>query len=166
MLSPGNTAGKARARRYTRAMAYTLPDQPSDGLTSLVLRTDYGDSVAWHGALAAALAPQVQPWGDVFLAALHPVEDPALDGLGLDDISMLPRRSYLSHLFAADARTMLDHTFVVIDIPLTGAKGRWFRCLADQVQAVQNNLVLANMDFEEFERSKDDDGVFRGFPQP
>jgi hypothetical protein len=31
------------------------------------------------------------------------------------------------------------------------------------IQSIQNNLSIANMDFEEFANSVDDDGVFRGF---
>jgi hypothetical protein len=32
-----------------------------------------------------------------------------------------------------------------------------------QVQAIENNLSIANMDFFEFADSADADGVFRGF---
>lgn len=37
-----------------------------------------------------------------------------------------------------------------------------FRCPADQLCAVQNNLALANMDFEEFADHAGPDGVYRG----
>jgi hypothetical protein len=29
---------------------------------------------------------------------------------------------------------------------------------------IENNLSIANMDFEEFAENVDDDGIFRGFP--
>ncbi|WP_374558264.1 hypothetical protein [Micromonospora sp. RHAY321] len=38
-----------------------------------------------------------------------------------------------------------------------------FRALPRQVQAIENNLSIANMDFHEFARSAGPDGVFRGF---
>ncbi|MGC4896997.1 DUF6924 domain-containing protein [Micromonospora sp. DT31] len=40
---------------------------------------------------------------------------------------------------------------------------RPFRALPRQVQAIQNNLSLANMDYIEFATSVGADGVFRGF---
>lgn len=40
-----------------------------------------------------------------------------------------------------------------------------FRALPSQIQAIQNNLSIANMDFAEFADSVDGDGVFRGFPR-
>ncbi|GAA4579965.1 hypothetical protein GCM10023176_58710 [Micromonospora coerulea] len=38
-----------------------------------------------------------------------------------------------------------------------------FRALPQQVQAIQNNLSLANMDYIEFATSAGAEGVFRGF---
>ncbi|GAB3345306.1 DUF6924 domain-containing protein [Micromonospora halotolerans] len=38
-----------------------------------------------------------------------------------------------------------------------------FRALPRQVQAIENNLSIANMDFFEFARAAGPDGVFRGF---
>jgi len=40
-----------------------------------------------------------------------------------------------------------------------------FRALPSQIQGIENNLSIANMDFEEFADSVDKDGVFRGFPR-
>jgi hypothetical protein len=37
--------------------------------------------------------------------------------------------------------------------------------LPSQIQAIENNLSIANMDFEDFADSVDADGVFRGFPR-
>jgi len=43
--------------------------------------------------------------------------------------------------------------------------GREFRAVPSQIQAIENNLSIANMDFEEFAESADESGVFRGFPE-
>jgi hypothetical protein len=40
-----------------------------------------------------------------------------------------------------------------------------FSALPSQIQRIENNLSIANMDFEEFASSADKDGVFRGFPR-
>jgi|GEM_PF-3302045 hypothetical protein len=42
---------------------------------------------------------------------------------------------------------------------------REFRALPTQIQGIENNLSIANMDFEEFADPMDEDGVFRGFPE-
>jgi hypothetical protein len=36
--------------------------------------------------------------------------------------------------------------------------------IPSEIQSIENNLSLANMDFEEFAESADKDGIFRGFP--
>ena len=41
--------------------------------------------------------------------------------------------------------------------------GREFRAVPAAVQAVENNLSIANMDFAEFAGAVDEDGIFRGF---
>jgi len=40
-----------------------------------------------------------------------------------------------------------------------------FRALPSQIQGIENNLSIANMDYEEFADSVDMNGVFRGFPR-
>jgi len=133
-----------------------LPSQ-DDG--SVLLRTEYSDESAWQSALRAATTPHPQPDGWVFEAHLTPYEDKALAGKPPEVIASLPSGGYLSFAFIADGRTMADHTFVVLD--LAEERGRWFRCTAEAVQAIENNLSLANMDFYEFADAADPDGVFR-----
>jgi hypothetical protein len=43
-------------------------------------------------------------------------------------------------------------------------RGRQFRAVAAQIAPIDNNLSIANMDFEEFAELVDDLGVFRGIP--
>ncbi|NIW50173.1 MAG: hypothetical protein GWN30_36980, partial [Gammaproteobacteria bacterium] len=54
-----------------------------------------------------------------------------------------------------------DHPLLVID--LYDDPGREFRAVPSQIQGIENNLSIANMDFEEFAGAVDEDGVFRGF---
>jgi hypothetical protein len=54
-----------------------------------------------------------------------------------------------------------DHPLLVID--LQGEPGREFRAIPSQIQAIENNLSIANMGFEEFAEAVDASGVFRGF---
>jgi hypothetical protein len=57
--------------------------------------------------------------------------------------------------------TQAEHPFLVLD--LLDERGRSFRALPREIQAIENNLSIANMDFSEFADSAGSDGVFRGF---
>jgi hypothetical protein len=49
---------------------------------------------------------------------------------------------------------------LVVDLFGEG-RGRTFRVIPAAIWAVQNNLVIGNMDWEDFSDSLDPDGVFR-----
>jgi hypothetical protein len=59
------------------------------------------------------------------------------------------------------AHTEPDHALLVVD--LHKEPGRTFRVVPSEAWGVENNLSLANMDFEEFADAVDEHGVFRGF---
>lgn len=40
-----------------------------------------------------------------------------------------------------------------------------FRVILSEIQRIENNLSIANVDFEEFAGSVDQDGGFRGLPK-
>ncbi len=63
-------------------------------------------------------------------------------------------------MFAADEITLSapDHPALVIDLM---ERRDPFRCVTSELWAVDNNLNLANMDWEEF-ASAAEDGIFRG----
>ncbi len=61
------------------------------------------------------------------------------------------------------AITHPEHAVLVID--LFADANPTLRALPSTVQAIENNLSIANMDFEEFAAAAEDDGVFRGFPR-
>ncbi len=56
-----------------------------------------------------------------------------------------------------------DYPLLILD--LQDEPGREFRAMPSQIQAIENNLSIANMGFEEFAESTDESGVFRGFPK-
>ena len=87
---------------------------PAD-LTSLLVRTDYSDELAW-GALAAASAPVPTRYG-TFAVVFTVADDPSLDGSRVHDLVTMSCDGYLNHLFVADALTMRDHqrTLLVLD---------------------------------------------------
>ncbi len=63
-------------------------------------------------------------------------------------------------LFIADDVALNTEGFAVIAIDLVGP-GTPFRVSAAALWAVENNLNLANLSWEDFEDDLDDDGVFR-----
>jgi len=53
--------------------------------------------------------------------------------------------------------------FPVLVIDLYDERGRTFRAIPSTIQAIENNLSIANMDFLDFADRVYSDGVFRGF---
>jgi len=53
--------------------------------------------------------------------------------------------------------------FPVLVVDHHELRGRTFRTIPTKVQAIQNALPIANLDFGDFAEVVDQDGVFRGF---
>ena len=66
-------------------------------------------------------------------------------------------------LFIADTTTMTlpDHPILVVDL-LEDGGGPPFRCIPPELRAVENNLNIANMGWNDFTDALDEDGVYRG----
>ncbi|GEM_PF-642031 len=158
--SPNRTAPTGGHSRPLR-----LPE--SDGMSTLLVRTDYSDDSAWQAAVDAVTAVHDSADDESFGALMQVVEAPELDGLTPEDLALLPRAGYLSLLAVADARTMIDHTIVFVDLSEHNEQvGRTFRAVPREVEPITVNLALANMDFFDFADAADPDGVFRGFAAP
>ena len=128
---------------------------------SLLLRTDFSDDAAW-----AALCEGVrQPSEEGFRARVDCVSDRAYDGLTVGQLVALARKGG-DHTFAfvADRVTLTHPERPVLVVDLYDEPGRTFRVIPREMWGVENNLSIANMDFDEFADSVDPDGVFRGFP--
>ena len=92
------------------------------------------------------------------------VSDPAFEGVTPSGVAELIRPgSRHTFLFLVDRRTVDDSEHPVVVVDLYGEVGRSFRVVPSEMWGVENNLSLANMDFDEFADSADADGVFRGF---
>jgi len=71
-----------------------------------------------------------------------------------------------SFLFVVDTTATQPPDFPILVMDLHHERGRTFRAIPTQLQAIENNLSIANMDFFEFADNVKEDGVFRGFPGP
>ncbi|MGC4897620.1 DUF6924 domain-containing protein [Micromonospora sp. DT31] len=130
-----------------------------------VVRADFTDDAVWNQIRMRIAEPTEEGFG----ADVDFVEDRALDGL--DEASIVasyppsyPHEYRHPVLFVIDAIAVSTpgHPVLVINLN-AGVDARPFRALPTQVQAIQNNLSLANMDYIEFATSAGLDGVFRGF---
>ncbi|MET8360803.1 hypothetical protein [Micromonospora sp. NPDC005171] len=130
-----------------------------------VVRADFTDDADWNRIREWIAEPTEEGFG----ADVDFVEDRALNGLDEETIVAGYPPSYPHEyrhpvLFVIDAVAVStpDHPVLVINLN-AGVDARPFRALPQQVQAIQNNLSLANMDYIEFATSAGADGVFRGF---
>lgn len=127
---------------------------------SLLVRTDFGDESAWLRTREAALAENE----DGFRAYVAVVDEPSLDTASWEDLRAAAREieQHAAVLFIADQEAMgREHPIQVVD--LSAEQRPPFRCAATVLWSVDNNLNLANMDWEEFASAVGEDGVHRGF---
>ena len=137
----------------TEPSGFTLPS--SEDATPL-LRTDASRPDRWAALLAAIRVPNEHG----FLAFVAPLADPALEGLTEARIRELPRAvNAETFVLVADAHALDDDAFPILVIDLSGDERPSFRVTARCLWAVQNNLSIANMDWEDFTSATDAAGV-------
>jgi len=129
---------------------------------SLLLRTDFSDDAAWTAVRKAVRAKS--PEG--FQANVRCISDPSYDGMTVDQLVELASQGF-DHTFAflVDRLTLTNSEHPVLIVDLYHDPGRTFRVIPSEMWSVENNLSLANMDWESFARDDDGDEVFRGFPE-
>ncbi len=128
----------------------------------LVLRTDFSSQDVWE-EICGTIREPVGDFG--FLANVEFLDNAEYSGIYKARLlELLPKNYNHSFIIIVDRTsiTLLDHPLLIVD--LYERSGYEFRAIPSQVQAIENNLSIANMDFEEFADAVDEDGVFRGFP--
>ena len=141
-----------------------------------VIRTDFTNHKVWQEVCDQIATPQGD---DGFIAYVRYIDDPGYrDQIPSEVAQSLPDTYADRFCFIVDRKciTTQEHPILVVGFypsddesfdrlprhtPLSGI--RTFRAVPAQVQSIENNLSLANMDFEEFTDAVDSDGVFRGF---
>ncbi|TBL37173.1 hypothetical protein EYA84_11085 [Verrucosispora sp. SN26_14.1] len=152
-------------------------DQDSDA--SLVIRTDFSRSQEWEEIQVAIAEPQTK---EEFTAFVAFVDDRAFENITPPQlVEMVPADSDHAVAFLVDAETLThpDRPILVVNLddeddededdedddeqgqgPQYSAT---FRVVPSEMWSVQNNLTIANMDWEDFAENVDGDGIFRGF---
>jgi len=128
---------------------------------SLVLRTDFSNAATWEEICIAIQEPQTE---NEFRAMVECISDPAFSGLTPENVVSLSAGSNRSFVFLVDSQAVSSPEHPILVVDLHSEPGRTFRVIPSELWGVENNLSLANMDFDEFANAVDEDGVFRGFP--
>ncbi|NUS95727.1 MAG: hypothetical protein HOQ36_25530 [Nocardia sp.] len=134
---------------------------------SLFIRTDFGDDDAWRVVAALAMAPGAGEESE-FVATLNCIDNPENEGLSVEALLAKIGGRSVYHVFLADTVTLTEpeHPILAVDTgpEETGHEpGRTVRIIPAEMWGIENNLSIANMDFQDFADAADPDGVFRGF---
>ncbi|WP_280352651.1 DUF6924 domain-containing protein [Nocardia abscessus] len=156
-------SGDTRPAAAREENVMLLPDDES-----LFIRTYFADDAAWAETLEAVLQPWDLGGGILAYAGITPVDDRRFEALTVEQLESLLPAPPPYYLFLVDKRTVTDpeHPILVVDTSRGNADVvgfHTFRVVPSEMPAVENNLSLSNMDFEDFSDSVDADGVFRGF---
>ncbi|MEX0641431.1 MAG: hypothetical protein WD468_01955 [Pirellulales bacterium] len=131
---------------------------------SLLLRTDFSDDAAWTALCEAVQVPSEEG----FQARVDCVSDSAYDGLTVEQlVALAPKGGDHNQTFAfvVDRVALTNPEQPVLVVDLYDQPGSTFRVIPREMWGVENNLSIANMDYDEFADNADSDGVFRGFPR-
>ncbi|MGV9267486.1 DUF6924 domain-containing protein [Kitasatospora sp. NPDC003701] len=126
----------------------------------LVVRTDFSGPASWE-RLRKVLAT---PNEDGFLPGVELVDDPRFEGATCAGArNLLPGEYRHPLLVLADTVALGSAELPVVVVDLWGGPGRFVRVVAAELWGIENNLSIANMEFDDFAGAVDEDGVFRGF---
>jgi len=131
---------------------------------ALLVRTDFSDESSWDRLCAEIVVPSEEG----FLANLKLVSDASFAGVDWEEVKAgVPQNEHGSMIvLIADATTLgsPDHPVLVVDLmDFQGQSLEPFRCIPSELWGVENNLNIANMDWEDFAGASDEHRVFRGF---
>jgi hypothetical protein len=144
------------------------------------IRTNFDNDLLWCDVCSRIAAPQSD---DKFRAYVSFVDDRRFEAKDIYGVvHLLPDDYAYSFCFIVDAETFdSDERLVLVAsfLPEWDEQKddfiwqpprlrqsdliKWFRAIPDSIQSIENNLSIANMDFEDFADAVDSDGVFRGF---
>lgn len=145
--------------------------QSSD--VSLVIRTDFAHPQEWTRIQAAIAEPKTDEGFTAFVAF---VDDRAYEAITPSQLmELVPSDTDHAVAFLVDAKALThpDQPILVVNLDNddeglaeqgeASQYGATFRVVPSEMWSVQNNLAIANMDWEDFADTTDGDGVFRGF---
>jgi hypothetical protein len=127
---------------------------------TLALRTDFSDESAWK-----TVCTSIQNSDGEVQANVDFISDSAFDGLTAEQLPSFLLDDSKSFAFIIDKIALSNPEHPILAVDLQSEPGRAFRIIPSALWAVENNLSIANMGFEEFADAVDKDGIFRGFEE-
>jgi len=125
---------------------------------SILVRTCFTRPQSWRRLQHALRTPSP---GEGFLPTLDEVDDPAWEDASPEDV--LAAAGEFRVVVVADEKALSEPGFPALVLRRIDSQVHRIRAVATEMWSIENNLSLFNMDFEDFIRSADEDGVFRGF---
>ena len=125
---------------------------------ALLIRTDFSDDAAWNEIREVVKMPV-----DGFYAYVHYVEDREYSGITRDQILELFRGYNQSYAMIVDDVSIQNAEHPILILDLFDDAHPEFRAIPSMIQSIENNLSIANLDFEDFSSAADPDGILRGF---
>ncbi len=127
---------------------------------AVLIRTDFSDESAWQKLTKVVSEPS-----EPFIFNMEIINDRSNSGATVGQLMEgLPEGYPHSFMVVADSRAISEPDYPLLVVDLFEEPGREFRAVAVEVAAIENNLSIANMGFEEFAELVDETGVFRGIP--
>lgn len=132
--------------------------------SALLVRTDYADDAEWQRLRDEVAVPSE----DGFTADLELVDDRSFAHTTWEQVkaAVPPNEEGSTIVLVAAAPTFAraDHAVLVVDLmDYNGQRLEPFRCIPTELWSVENNLNLANMDWDDFANATNQDRTFRGF---
>lgn len=129
-----------------------------------VIRTAFENQRSWE-KICKLIRTRVPHGSYDFYANVEFVDDNQFRDLTKEQLlEMVPSGYKHTFLLVVDTNAIQRPEFPILVVDLNRERGRAFRAIPSQIQAIENNLSIANMSFFEFADRVDEDGVFRGFP--
>ena len=130
--------------------------------SAILLRTDFSDQEKWDECKRIICNPD-----EPFICNINFVEDIAF--LNKDPINIkneVPMKYLSPVLFVADKLALQTVDFPCLVLGLNHNRDLSFRALAKTLPMIENNLSIANEDFEEFMAATGPTGIFLGDGKP
>ncbi|PQO27016.1 DUF6924 domain-containing protein [Blastopirellula marina] len=141
-------------------MPAEAPIEEPKSQDAIIYRTDFTDATpGWDEVVKLINTPTP----DGFRAYVQYVEDKANQEATVDQLLAKAKKDNLPFFFVIDAETIDKEEHPVLVVDASEEPGRTFRVIPSEMWGVENNLSVANMDWEDFADHLDDDGVYRGF---
>ncbi|MDP3928412.1 MAG: hypothetical protein Q8R57_05280 [Bacteroidota bacterium] len=128
-----------------------------------LIRTDFSDENIWKEVLKTITTPS-KDYGFVsYVTPINDIENQFKTPEHL--IANLPKDYKFSFLILFDSLTVIHKDNILLCVDLSDKQHKSFRVKPCDLWMIENNLSVANMDFEEFSTSLDSNQIFDGFKQ-